>query len=218
MGFLGDGDDMATDCCSSGCSRDVQTHSRYRKVLWAALLVNTAMFAIELLGGLHAASASLLADAIDFLGDAANYGLSLAVLTQGLQWRSRAALAKGLTMGMFGLFVLGRTGWMVMVRLPPEPSTMAMVAFLALAANLGVAILFYAYRSGDANMRSLWLCTRNDVVGNILVLLAALAIFLTGQAWPDRVVAGVMGTLGLMTAISIVRRARQELRPISVTD
>ncbi|MHB1282242.1 MAG: cation transporter [Acidithiobacillus sp.] len=102
---------MAADCCSSDCSTHTQTHPRYRKVLWAALLVNTAIFAIELFGGFHAGSASLLADAADFLGDAANYGLSLAVLAQGLLWRSRAALVKGTTMGVFSVFVLDRIGW-----------------------------------------------------------------------------------------------------------
>lgn len=209
---------MAADCCSSSCSTRTQTDSRSRRLLWAALLVNGAMFTVELLGGFHAGSVSLLADAADFLGDGVNYGLSLAVLAHGLPWRSRAALAKGFTMGMFGLFVLGRTGWMAVAGPPPEPSTMSIIAFLALAANLGVALLFYAYRSGDANMRAIWLCARNDAIGNVLVLLAALAIFQTGRAWPDLVVAAVMGTLGLVAAISIVRRARQELRPAAVTN
>ena len=206
---------MAADCCSSDCSTHTQTHPRYRKVLWAALLVNTAMFAIELFGGFHAESASLLADAADFLGDAANHGLSLAVLAQGLLWRSRAALVKGTTMGVFGVFVLGRTGWGAVAGLPPEPSTMSMIAFLALSANLGVAVLLYAFRSGGANMRSVWLCSRNDAIGNLLVLLAAWGVLQTGQVWPDLVVAGLMGTLGLTAALSVVRRARQELWGIS---
>lgn len=206
---------MTADCCNAGCSRGAPVPPRYRKVLWIALAANAVMFIVELVGSFHAGSAALLADAADFLGDAANYGLTLAVLAQGPLWRSRAALMKGITMGIFGAFVLGRAVWGTLTGLPPEPGTMGIVALLALATNLGVASLLYAFRGGDANMRSVWLCSRNDAIGNLLVLSAAWGVLQTGQAWPDLVVAGLMGMLGLSAALSVIRRARQELRVIS---
>lgn len=202
---------MADHCCgASSCSRD-QVSPRYRKALWIALGINAVMFGIEIAGGFKSGSVSLLADAADFLGDAVNYGLSLTVLSLGLAWRARAALVKGITMGTFGIFVLGKAGWNAVGSGLPEPITMSAIATLALAANLGVAIMLYAFRNGDANMRSVWLCSRNDAIGNVAALLAAVGVFGTDQAWPDLVVAGVMGTLGLSSALAVVRHARKEL-------
>jgi Co/Zn/Cd efflux system component len=175
------------------------------------LLVNAAMFAVELAGGWHAGSVSLLADAVDFFGDAANYGLSLFVLALAPVWRSRTALIKGGTMGTYGLFVLATAAWNVFHGVTPEPLTMGVIGFLALAANLLVAGLLYAYRNGDANMRSVWLCTRNDAIGNVAVMLAALGVVGTGTAWPDLAVAAVMGVLGLSAARSVIGQARREL-------
>ena len=169
------------------------------------------MFALELGAGVRSGSASLLADAIDFLGDAANYGLSLWVLGMALAWRARAALIKGMTMLAFGVFVAGRVAWGLWQGSPPEPFTMGAVGLLALAANLGVAALLYAYREGDANMRGVWLCTRNDALGNVAVMVAALGVFGTGSAWPDLAVAAVMATLAITGGWSIVQQARQEL-------
>src|SRR6476469_6980431 len=154
---------MSKHCCAAPAAPTVQD-PRYRRALWIALFINAAMFAIELAGGTHAGSASLLADAVDFFGDASNYALSLAVLSMGALWRSRAALVKGLCMGAFGIFVLGRSAWSVVAGVVPEAATMGGIALLALSANLAVALLLYAYRSGDANMRSVWLCTRNDAI------------------------------------------------------
>lgn len=205
---------MGANCCGVSCSTHDEVSSRYRKVLWVALGINAAMFGVEIIGGFKSGSVSLLADAADFLGDAANYGLTLAVLSHGLLWRARAALVKGLTMGAFGIFVLGRTAWGVMAGLPPESATMGAIAFVALMANGGVALMLYAFRNGDANMRSVWLCSRNDAIGNVAVMLAALGVFGTGQAWPDFFVAGVMGTLGLTAALAVVRHARTELANI----
>jgi Co/Zn/Cd efflux system component len=182
-----------------------------------ALWVNALMFAVEVGGGFRSGSASLLADAADFLGDAANYGLSLAVLSLGLLWRARAALVKGLTMGGFGVFVLGKAAWNAMTGVPPEPAVMGVIAVLALLANGGVAVMLYAFRNGDANMRSVWLCSRNDAIGNVAVMLAAAGVFGTGQAWPDLIVAGVMGTLGLTSALAVMRHAREELAAIPQT-
>ncbi len=185
---------------------------KYRKILWFALVVNAAMFTIELSAGFSSGSVSLLADAIDFLGDAANYGVSLAVLTMAMAWRSKAALLKGVCMLGFGLFVLGRTVWAAKAGLVPEASTMGAIGFLALTANIFVALLLYNYRTGDANMRSVWLCSRNDAFGNIAVMLAALGVFGTGSAWPDLAVAAGMAGLAIWGGWSVVQHAMLELK------
>jgi Co/Zn/Cd efflux system component len=182
--------------------------------LWAALFINAAMFGIELAGGLQAGSVSLLADAVDFFGDAANYGISLLVLGMALTWRARAALFKGLTMGAFGIFVLGRAAWSAAAGTVPEPMTMGAIGALALLANVSVAAMLYAWREGDANMRSVWLCSRNDAIGNLAVMAAALGVFGTGSSWPDLAVAAVMGVLALTAARSVIQQARSELRPV----
>ena len=184
----------------------------YRRALWLALVVNAAMFVVEAGAGLSARSVSLLADAVDFFGDAGNYGLSLFALSLAAVWRSRVAWIKGWTMGAFGVFVLARAAWSLAQGRVPEPATMGAVGLLALAANLGVAWPLYAYRGGDANMRSVWLCTRNDALGNLAVLGAAAGVFGTGRAWPDLVVAAVMATLALSAARHVVVLARREMR------
>jgi Co/Zn/Cd efflux system component len=200
------------DCCSGGCAPDKPpVDRRYRRVLWIALLVNAAMFVVELAGGWRAGSVALLADGVDFFGDAANYGLSLFVLALAPVWRARTALIKGITMGGYGLFVLAVTAWNGLHRVTPEPVAMGAIGMLALAANLLVAALLYAYRDGDANMRSVWLCTRNDAIGNVAVMLAALGVFGTGAAWPDLAVAAMMSVLGLTAARSVIGQARREL-------
>jgi Co/Zn/Cd efflux system component len=185
---------------------------RYRRILWAALIINASMFAIEIGAGLHAGSVSLLADAVDFFGDAANYGISLLVLGMALTWRARAAFFKGLTMGAFGLFVLGRAAWSAATGIVPEPVTMGAIGALALLANVSVAAMLYAWREGDANMRSVWLCSRNDAIGNLAVMAAALGVFGTGSGWPDLAVAVVMGMLALSAARAVIQQARAELR------
>ena len=192
---------MSAHChhLEASSTEDARTNAdpRYRRILWIALIVNGAMFAVELAAGTHSGSASLLADAIDFLGDAANYGLSLWVLAMALAWRARAALVKGVSMLAFGVFVIGRVAWGAWQGIPPEPFTMGGVGLLALAANLGVAALLYAYREGDANMRGVWLCTRNDALGNLAVMGAALGVLGTGTVWPDLLVAATMAGLAI---------------------
>jgi Co/Zn/Cd efflux system component len=200
-------DATMSDCCSTP-----QPDHRYRKVLWAALLINALMFAVEIGGSVRAGSVSLLADAIDFLGDAGNYAVSLFVLGMAAVWRSRTAYAKGLVMGGFGLLVLARALWIGLQGQVPAPQTMGLIGVLALAANGAVALLLYAFRHGDANMRSVWLCTRNDMIGNLAVLLAAAGVFGTGAAWPDIAVACVMAVLGLSAAREIIGKARMEMR------
>lgn len=200
-------------CCSSACSPEKPpVDAKYRRILWIALIVNAAMFGVEVFGGWRAGSVSLLADAVDFFGDAANYGVSLFVLRLAPIWRSKTAFFKGLTMGAYGIFVLGAAVWNVALGTVPEASTMGVIGFMALAANLSVAILLYAYRNGDSNMRSVWLCTRNDAIGNLAVLLAALGVVGTGAGWPDILVASVMGVLGLTAARSVIIQARGDLK------
>lgn len=202
-----------SSCCSGPCSPAAPPpDGRYRTVLWAALLINFGMFGVELASSLAAGSVSLLADSVDFLGDAANYGVSLFVLGMAVVWRSRAAYAKGLVMGAFGILVLGRALWLGSGGHVPHAQTMGVVSVLALAANGAVAAMLYAFRNGDANMRSVWLCTRNDMIGNLAVMLAALGVFGTGAGWPDIVVATIMAALGLHAARDIVKQARGELR------
>lgn len=204
---------MADPCCSCQApDPGPSTPPGYRRVLWIALAVNLAMFAIEFGSALAAGSVSLLADSIDFLGDAANYGVSLYVLSHALIWRARTALAKGLMMGGYGLLVLVQTGRSALAGVVPEAATMGAVGALALLANLSVASLLFAFRSGDANMRSVWLCTRNDAVGNIAVMLAALAVLGTDQAWPDLLVALGMALLGLSSARAVIAQALAEIR------
>ena len=202
-------------CCSGGCiSAPALPDPRFRRALWVALVVNALMAGVEFAGGLQAGSVSLLADAVDFAGDAANYALSLAVLSMGLLWRARAALVKGLCMGAYGVFVLIRTGWAMYAGEPPEAFTMGAIALLALAANLGVAVMLYTFRSGDANMRSVWLCSRNDAIVNVAVFAAALGVFGTGSAWPDLLVAVLIAGLALWAAVVVVRQARGEIRSL----
>lgn len=200
---------MAACGCDSGCSTTAVS-PRFRKALWVALVINAAMFVVELGAGIHSGSVSLLADAIDFAGDAANYGITLAVLSMGLMWRSRAALVKGFTMAGYGVFVVGKTAFNLASGMVPEPFTMGVVAALALMANGGVAAMLYAYRDGDANMRSVWICSRNDAIGNVAVMLAALGVFGTSSNWPDLAVAAVMAFLALSGGISVIRQARKE--------
>ena len=209
--------------CHSSCSTETPANAappidpRWRRALWIALVVNAAMFGVELVAGLQANSVSLLADAVDFAGDAANYALSLAVLSMALVWRSRAAYVKGATMFAYGLFVLARAGWLLQSGSVPEPLTMGVVGFVALLANAGVAVLLYAFRTGDANMRSVWLCSRNDALSNLAVMAAALGVFGTGSAWPDLAVAAVMAVLALTAGLSVLRQARVELAQVSST-
>lgn len=201
-----------SSCCSGGCSSGKPpVDEKYRRVLWIALFVNAAMFCVELYGGLRSESVSLLADAVDFFGDAANYGVSLFVLALGSLWRSRTALAKGVTMGAYGVFVLVAAGWNFANGTVPDAGTMGVIGLLALASNATVAALLYAYRNGDADMRSVWLCSRNDAIGNIAVMLAALGVFGTGTGWPDVLVAGVMGALAISASRTVILHARDEL-------
>ncbi len=204
---------MSADCCHPGRPAGGGTPvAAYRRVLWIALAVNAAMFVLEAGAGLATGSVALQADALDFLGDAANYGLGLAVLGMALAWRARAALLKGASMGLFGLWVLGSTLYHAIHPGEPGALTMGAVGLLALAANVGVALLLYRHRNGDSNRRSIWLCTRNDAIGNIAVVAAASGVFATGSAWPDLLVGAIMAGLALTAARRVIGQATVELR------
>lgn len=204
-------------CCEhdDGCTAATAAEPGYRRVLWVALGLNLAMFVVELLGGWQAMSTALLADAIDFAGDAANYGVSLFALGLAAAWRSRVALAKGWSMASFGAIVLAIAIWNIARGATPEPAVMAGIALLALLVNLGVAWLLFAYRNGDANMRSVWLCSRNDAISNLAVLVAAGGVFGTGTLWPDVLVALLFGALSLHSGTQVILHARQELRAVA---
>ena len=204
---------MSASCCHDCHDDDPQRgNPAYRRVLWIVLVINAVMFAVEIGAGVAAGSASLQADALDFLGDAGNYAISLMVVGMALRYRAMAALAKATTMAVFGLWVLGVTGWHAWHETVPQAFTMGAVGLAALAANAASFGLLWRHRGGDANMRSAWICTRNDVLGNLAVLLAAAGVFGTGTGWPDIVVAAVMAALALQGAAMVLRQAWKELR------
>lgn len=202
---------MGATCCRSAQPDPHRNHAGYRKVLRIVLSINALMFLIELILGFAADSVSLQADALDFLGDAANYAISLSVAGLALCHRARAAMVKGLSMGLFGIWVVGRALWHFAHGTVPEASTMGLAGLAALLANALSFALLWAHRSGDSNMRSVWLCSRNDVIGNCAVLLAALGVFGTSRGWPDVIVAVIMGTLAVHGASVVSRTAYQEL-------
>ena len=198
-------------CCNDSCEAASPTSARYRRVLWIALVLNALMFVVEIVASQQARSASLLADAVDFLGDAGNYAVSLFALSMGALWRARTAMLKGITMGLFGVVVLARAGWGAFSDFVPHATTMGAIGFLALAVNVSVAVLLYKFREGDANMRSVWLCSRNDAIGNIAVMGAAVLVTLTSSAWPDLAVALVMGLLAILASKTVITQARAEI-------
>jgi cation diffusion facilitator family transporter len=204
---------MAEGCC--GCAATFDGRSvAYRRVLWVIIASNAAMFVVEVTAGYLARSQALQADALDFLADAATYALSLLVIGRPAAWRSNAALFKGLSLGALALWVAGSTLWRVVQGGAPEPMTMSSVGGLALAVNVSAALLLYRFRDGDANVRSVWLCSRNDAIGNIAVVFAAAGVWASGGAWPDLVVALAMSALFLHSATRIVRQAAGELRQV----
>ena len=211
---------MSANCHHEApAATDLVDLPRYRRILWIALVVNATMFFVELAGGYRSGSVSLLADAIDFAGDAANYAVSLAVLAASLSWRARAAQLKAVCMIGFGLFVMGRAAWGAWTgAVAPDASTMGVISVLALVANIAVAWMLYAFREGDANMRSVWLCSRNDAIGNLAVMAAALGVAGTRTAWPDLSVAAIMAALALQGGWSVLRQARGELAQVGEHD
>lgn len=201
---------MAGCSCSSDLKFD-GISARYRKILVIVIAINAAMFVVEFGAGLFADSMALQADALDFLGDTLTYGVTLLAIGQALRWRAYAAVFKGLTLAAMGLWVLGSTLYRVVVLGIPNEMIMGSVAALALAANLSSVLLLLRYRDGDANVRSVWLCSRNDAIGNLAVILAAAAVHLLQSPWPDLLVAFLMALLFLHSAYLILRQARAEI-------
>jgi cation diffusion facilitator family transporter len=188
------------------------TTPAYRRVLWIVIGLNLGMFAVEMFAGLKGQSLALQADALDFLGDGLTYGLSLAVLGSALRVRATAALIKGASLALLAAWILGSAVWRVFFVGDPSPLVMSTIGLLALATNAASALLLMRYRNGDANVRSVWLCSRNDAIGNVAVIAAAGLVATSGTAWPDLVVAAAMASLFLHSSTGIIRQAREELR------
>ena len=204
-------------CESSACGcignpRFDGVDPRYRRVLWAVIAINGAMFLVEMIAGQLAGSQALQADALDFLGDTLTYGISLAVIGRSLQVRSGAALLKGGSLLLMGTWVLGNILYNVLILGLPRAEIMGGIGLLALSANLASVLLLLRYKDGDANVRSVWLCSRNDAIGNVAVMIASVAVWGTESAWPDLLVAGIMAGVFLTSSTQILRQAWAERR------
>lgn len=199
-------------CCSCEAPKFDGVSAGYRRALWAVIAINASMFAVEIAAGALSGSMALWADSLDFLGDSLTYGLSLWVIGRPQAWRARAAVLKGLSLAGMGVGVLGVTLWQTLVIGVPEAAIMSGVGALALAANLASVAILFRWRDGDANVRSVWLCSRNDAIGNVAVVGAGAAVWLTASGWPDLLVAAAMAALFLRSAASILSQAFGELR------
>ena len=208
----------APDICGcQGNPRFDGLDSRYLRVLWTVIAINATMFGVEMAAGQLAGSQALQADALDFLGDTLTYGISLAVIGSSIEVRSRAALLKGLSLSLMALWVLGSTAYHVLILGTPRADIMSGIGILALAANLTSVLLLTRYKDGDANVRSVWLCSRNDAIGNVAVMLAAIGVWATASAWPDIIVATIMAGLFLYSSFQIVTQSRAEFATGAVT-
>ncbi|MCC7411664.1 MAG: cation transporter [Gammaproteobacteria bacterium] len=198
--------------CGAGAVEQVATNSAFRRVLWIAFLANFVMFLVELAASYIGDSLSLQADALDFFGDSTNYAISLFVLGMSIAHRARASLFKSLSMASFGLWVIGTALYRAVTDSEPDPLVMSGTAVLALGVNVGIALLLYRYRVGDSNMQSIWLCSRNDAIGNLAVIFAAAGVFASSTRWPDLAVATLIAGLNLWAALQVTRLAIQELQ------
>lgn len=205
-----------TECgCSDGLAFDGMSKT-YKRVLWTVIAINATMFAVEATAGLTSGSMALQADALDFLGDSFTYTVTLLVIGRPIRWRAAAAFIKGISLAMMGSWVLGSTVYRVFILGTPDEFVMGTVGILAFAANAISAILLLRFRNGDANVRSVWLCSRNDAIGNLAVVLAAAGVMATNTPWPDLVVAFIMATLFLYSALQIIQHARADLQGAAV--
>ncbi|MGH6735350.1 MAG: cation transporter [Methyloceanibacter sp.] len=202
---------MGGGCCASG-TRFEGLSPDYKRRLWLVIAINAAMFLFEMGAGAIAGSRALQADALDFLGDTFTYGITLAVIGAPLRTRALAAFVKGVSLTLMGLWVFGATAYYVLVLEVPRAEVMGIVGFLALAANLTSVLILLRYKEGDANVRSVWVCSRNDAIGNIAVMIAALGVWGTASRWPDLIVAGIMAGIFVMSSLQILRRSVAELR------
>ncbi len=201
-------------CCGHDAKFD-GVSADYKRRLWIVIALNAVMFAVEMTAGHMAKSQALQADALDFLGDALTYGISLAVIGASVRVRTTAALVKGISLLLMGLWVFGSTVYRVFYVGVPAAEIMGVIGFLALLTNLASVLLLVRYKDGDANVRSVWLCSRNDAIGNVAVMIAALGVWGTATGWPDLIVATIMAGLFLSSAFQIVRQALSERREIA---
>lgn len=204
-----------TSAAACGCHGNPQfdgVDPRYKRILWTVIALNGLMFIVEMVAGHLARSQALQADALDFLGDTLTYGISLAVIGQSIRVRSVAALAKGLSLTVMGVWVFGSTAYHVLIQGTPRAEMMGIVGVMAFAANVASVLLLMRYKDGDANVRSVWLCSRNDAIGNVAVMIAALGVWRTSTAWPDLAVAAIMASLFLFSSAQILRQAWTEWR------
>jgi Co/Zn/Cd efflux system component len=199
-------------CCPKGVPVFDGVNPRYKRILWTVIGINGAMFVGEMVAGQLAGSQALKADALDFLADTVTYGLSLAVIGTSLRTRATAALAKGVSLSLMALWVLSSTVYQTLILGLPKAEVMGVVGLLALAANLASVLLLQPYKDGDANVRSVWLCSRNDAIGNVIVMVAALAVWGTATGWPDLLVATIMAGIFLSSSMQILRQAWAEYR------
>jgi len=199
-----------TGCGCTGNVRFEGLDPSYKRVLWIVIALNASMFLVEMGGGVLAGSQALQADALDFLGDTLTYGMSLAVIGKSLQVRATAAMIKGVSLALMGLWVFGSTVWHTFVLGVPRAEVMGLIGFLALVTNLASVLLLMRYKDGDANVRSVWLCSRNDAIGNVAVMIAALGVWGTATGWPDIIVAAILALLFLQSATKILRQAIAE--------
>ena len=202
---------MGADCCGTGVTFDGLS-ADYKRRLWLVIAINAAMFLVEMGAGALAGSQALQADALDFLADAATYGISLAVIGAAARTRSFAAIGKAASLTGMALWVLGTTAYQVMIVGVPRAEVMGVVGFMALAANVTSVLILMRYKDGDANVRSVWLCSRNDAIGNVAVMLAALAVWGTATKWPDLAVAALMAGLFLYSSMRILQQSIAEMR------
>ena len=199
----------------AGCNHKISQENletvSFKRALWAVLLINAVMFFVEFSAAFVAGSVALQADSLDFLGDAVTYGVTLLVLGSSLKIRARTAMLKGISMGALGLWVYGRTISHIIEGSTPSYDVMWTMGILAFIANLVSAALLYRYRTGDSNMRSIWLCSRNDAIGNLAIIIAASGVFILSSGWPDFIVASIMASLSVTAAYQIIRQSYGEL-------
>ena len=208
---------MSANCCGHGVTFEGLS-ADYKRRLWLVIAINAAMFLVEMGAGALAGSQALQADALDFLGDSLTYGMSLAVIGAALRVRAYAAFVKGLSLTLMGLWVLGSTGYHVLVLGVPRAEIMGVVGFMALAANVASVLILAKYKDGDSNVRSVWLCSRNDAIGNIAVMLAAVGVWYSATGWPDLIVAAIMAGLFLSSSFQVLRQSLREIRTGQVSD
>lgn len=202
---------MSAGCCHNQAPFDGMS-AGYRRRLIAVIAINAVMFVVEMTAGQLSGSQALQADALDFFADSLTYAASLWVIGMSLRTRSLVALAKGASLALMGLWVLGSTVYRVFVVGVPSAEIMGVVGFLALAANVASVLILMRHRDGDANVRSVWLCSRNDAIGNVAVMVAALGVWGSATAWPDLAVAAIMAGLFLTSATKILGQAWREFR------